>query len=115
MSEKSGWSSRRQKQEYLDQAAEALRHGEARENISCAEARSHWFVMARKNYVGNDPEPTFPQDMELGIHLARCPTFECEILGQAYKDILKPSQPEDSELLAKAVDQLESLINAPDN
>jgi hypothetical protein len=99
----------------LQKAEELLESGEFRQEITCAEARNMWFSMARRMYVGGDHEPSVPGDMELGHHIAGCPTSECQTLNIAYFAMLKPSRPENANQLSEALDSLEKRVRATEN
>lgn len=103
------WKEERDKQ-IRKNAVEALFDGAVRAEITCEEARREWFVMARCMYVENNPEPRFPVDMEVGLHLGGCSTRECVNLLVSYETILKPSHPNAKGLLGVTLDKLEKSI-----
>jgi hypothetical protein len=107
-----GWGADREGQ-YAKILA-ALAANEIRLEIECDEARHEWFAMARSMYVENNPEPRFPIDVEVGIHLGRCATQECRLLATAYEELLRPSHPDAAELLADTINQLETTIFPPE-
>ena len=114
MSEKDlfdGWGAKREKQ--VEQSLNAIEAGEIRKEIPCDEARREWFVMARTMYVGNNPEPRFPIDLEVGTHLSGCEVTECQQISAAYWEILRPSHPGSSELLSDVIDTLEATVMPP--
>lgn len=106
-----GWGAKREEQ--VERSFSAIESGEIRMEIPCEEARREWFVMARTMYVGNNPEPRFPIDLEVGIHLGRCEATGCQQVSTAYQEILKPSHPGASELLSDIIDTLEASVMPP--
>lgn len=103
-----GWGAKREEQ--IERSLDAIEAGEIRTEIPCDEARQQWFIMARSMYVANDPEPRFPIDLEVGIHLGGCETAECQQLSSAYWEILRPSHPDASELLSDVIGTLEVSV-----
>jgi hypothetical protein len=106
-----GWGAKREEQ--VERSLEAIESGEIRTEIPCAEARREWFVMARTMYVGNNPEPRFPIDLEVGMHMGGCETTECQQISAAYWELLRPSHPGASELLSDVIDTLEVSVMPP--
>lgn len=107
-----GWGAKRDEQ--MERGMDAINAGEVRMEIACEEARRQWFTMARDMYVANNPEPRFPIDLEIGIHLGKCDTEPCQRLRDAYQEILRPSHPGAAELLAEVIDTLEANIIPPE-
>lgn len=105
MTDSADWRSG--KEEQLERLGEYIASGETRESITCSEARTAWFAMSRRMYVGDDPEPDIPLDYESGVHIGGCPTPECQRLATFYFEVLRLSQPEDSESLSQQIDKLE--------
>lgn len=103
-----GWGAKREEQ--VERSVEAINNGEIRLDIPCEEARHEWFVMAREMYVANNPEPRFPIDLEVGIHMGGCETDDCQTLQTAYWELLKPSHPYAADLLAHTLNALEATI-----
>lgn len=99
----------------LEELDREIAAGNVRAHIDCDEARTEWFAMARRMYVGNDPELRVPIDFEVGAHIASCPMPACQLLATAYWSILRPSQPEESERLTEAINHLEAKVNATNN
>lgn len=106
-----GWGDKHETQ--IARSLRAIKEGNIRTEISCDEARSEWFTMARTMYVDNNSEPRFPIDLEVGLHVGGCDTTECRQLANTYWDVLRPSQPGDSVFLSIVIDDLEANLTPP--
>lgn len=97
----------RQYEEVTQRLEKERAEGKIEFNLTCEEARRDWIIMARRRYVGNIQEMRWPNDVQLGYHMASCSQDPCQNLFQVYLGILRPSSPEDSPRIAEIVNSLE--------
>ncbi len=85
-----------------------IKEGEVRTDINCLEHIQGFFEMANRMYVQNGPMDI--KDAEIGIHMAACDSPLCKKCGQAYFEILRPSQESDAPAIKEKLKALAEEI-----
>lgn len=87
---------------------QGVEEGAIRTDLSCWEHKERFFDMAQRMYVRNEGAKL--KDVEIGIHMGQCESPLCVRMQQAYFELLKPSQVEDSKRVADALVELEKEL-----
>lgn len=92
----------------IETVQQGIKEGVVRTDLSCWEHKERFFEMAQRMYVQNG-EMRF-KDVEIGIHEGQCESSLCVRMAQAYFELLRPSQAEDSPQVAVALESLEKEL-----